>query len=135
MSADDVQWELHPELYCLDGIERLFGSDAGVSVDRRDHSTGTSTRMEMGLGDFVSKIHNESEDSCHVSYYAKDLHLKQMCREKVCKMPSLFEDDWLDAYFYKCRGGSDDYTFLYIGGPHTWTGLHFDVLCTYRYCT
>jgi hypothetical protein len=47
-------------------------------------------------------------------------------------MPEILAcDDWLNWYWKRYRNGDDDYSFLYLGGNKTATGLHHDVMCSY----
>ena len=46
-------------------------------------------------------------------------------------MPDAVREDWLNWYSDIREG--DDYRFMYIGGPTTRTGLHYDVLNSYSW--
>ena len=121
-----LDWETHPSLSSISTLHELLGEDPNLTVDHRDE--GISKRSTMTLKDFAQKI--EKADPSE-SYYAKDIHIQQISSSPPCKFPSLFQDDWIESYYRYNYQGKDDYTFLYVGGPHSFTGLHFDVLCSY----
>ena len=124
--ASSLQWQTHPALSNVSTLHQLLGEDACLPVDHR--KDGVSTRRTMKLKDFAEKIGHKDQNE---SYYAKDVHILQISQSPPCEFPALFQDDWMDSYYRYNYQGKDDYSFLYIGGPNSWTGLHFDVLCSY----
>lgn len=127
-----VDWKTHSDLSTIQGFCRLFGEGCNASVDIRD--ADAARRTLMPLSKFNEKMRGNKEDSN--SYYLKDVHIQRIpCSCVLFNMPELFKDDWLDMYYSCCTNSSDDYTFLYCGGPGSWTGLHFDVLCSYSVST
>lgn len=124
-SADDLPWELDHALTSLSTLHQVLREDALLTVDHRRQ--GISERKPMTLKQFHESLIHQANDE---SFYAKDIHIQRIS-SSPCKFPPLFQDDWLDQYYRYNYGNQEDFTFLYIGGPNSFTGLHFDVLCSY----
>lgn len=111
------------------GILQTF-STTTVPVDLPISSTeaayGISTRVQMLIPEFLNRCVNGME-----SLYCKDWHI---AKEKLIALDSLelFMDDWFNWY-YDWRYDEDDYRFLYMGGPKTYTCVHHDILCSYSW--
>ena len=85
--------------------------------------------MSLKLYDFIARSLSGE------AVYCKDWHIVSDLDSSLSySVPILFEDDWLNYYCrWKCRGRKDDYIFAYIGGPKSFTNIHFDVMCSFSW--
>ncbi|KAJ1967777.1 JmjC domain-containing protein 4, partial [Dimargaris xerosporica] len=61
-------------------------------------------------------------------FYLKDWHMvQQFPAAGAYQTPDLFSDDWINEFWDYRQDTADDYRFVYIGGPGTWTPFHADV--------
>ncbi|CAM9624352.1 unnamed protein product [Ectocarpus fasciculatus] len=124
---------------------------------------GEERRVSMTLREYLDAVHDgeRSEPMCESSsdggggtaLYLKDWHFQRLrlMREGnksppsglasadggdvsaagAMETPSFFRDDWLN--WWCDRQGQDDYRFVYIGPPGSFTGLHHDVLNSFSW--
>lgn len=122
-----------------EGLDRLLhdlgGFETGVSIPQ-----GSSDRMLFS--NFLGR-----SAAGERGLYAKDIHIDQFLasrsstssssltnRRPEYSVPALFRDDWLNWYWQTCRTKDcDDYSFLYVGGPGSFTAMHHDVVCSYSW--
>ena len=105
--------------------------DIEVCLDTRDativNEGYSKERISMSFEEFFSHTIDMNRDDM----YLKDWHIdKAKGLHFEYSVPEAFRDDWLNWYWKSCRGGEDDYSFLYIGGKGTYTALHHDVCCS-----
>ena len=115
--------------------QSLGGFETGVAT-----SQGCSEKMLFS--DFLERCMAGER-----GLYAKDIHIDQLLASlpstsssrsthirQVYTVPALFRDDWLNWYWQTCRSKDcDDYSFLYVGGPGSFTAMHHDVVCSYSW--
>lgn len=125
----------------LDFLSKTFGSSIVPVVNC---TTGEKTTMP--LSEYCSDMYWERESGGYAwkdptkLLYLKDWHFAKE-HQQYCayKTPRYFDDDWLNDWFEKDRGGvsdsfSDlperdaDYKFCYLGGAGSFTRLHTDVI-------
>ena len=140
VTVDSSEWFLS-KLYLDDsGLfnTRNFISDYGhyiIPVQSTDSSYSCG-RADMPLCELLDRILSGE------SLYGKDWHfLLPSATEKInspyterfpiFEPPAAVKEDWLN--WYSDVIGKDDFRFLYIGGPASRTGFHFDVLCSYSW--
>jgi len=106
--------------------------DEDVTVE----SALTHRRSSMRLKEFLTRTVENGE----VGLYAKDLHFDLLCKKYgmtvpvSANVPTIFRDDWLNWYYQVCRSEDrDDYSFLYVGGEGSLTGVHHDVVCSFSW--
>lgn len=116
-------------------FEDFFGTETVPVELGAMASYGGSTRTHHTIADLLARIRSSDE-----VIYGKDWHfmLSQAVREcNLCchlyEVPGAFRDDWLNWFYERCRGGADDYRFIYIGSVGSRTALHHDVLCSYSW--
>ncbi|CAM9489986.1 unnamed protein product, partial [Ectocarpus fasciculatus] len=108
-----------------------FG-DCIIPVDI-DSASYSSSRTNMPIRQAIGRM---VDGEC---LYGKDWHFLHAhgCSVNTVPPVQLFEapaavrEDWLNWYSDIREG--DDYRFIYIGGPKTRTGLHYDVLNSYSW--
>ncbi|CAM9621066.1 unnamed protein product [Ectocarpus sp. 4 AP-2014] len=122
---------------------------------------GEEKRVSMTLREYLDAVHDgeRPEPTCGRSsdsvvgpvLYLKDWHFQRLMGEGkkpspsglasadgggasaagAMETPSFFRDDWLN--WWCDRQGQDDYRFVYIGPPDSFTGLHHDVLNSFSW--
>jgi hypothetical protein len=112
--------------FCTDTV-----CDIEVCLNPRDATNMnegySKKRISMSFEEFFS----HTIDKCTDNMYLKDWHIdKAKGLQFEYSVPEAFRDDWLNWYWKSCRGGDDDYSFLYMGGKGTFTALHHDVCCS-----
>ena len=112
--------------FCTDTV-----CDVEVCLDPRDTTNMnegySKERISMSFEEFFSHTIDKFKDNM----YLKDWHIdKAKGLQFEYSVPEAFRDDWLNWYWRSCRGGDDDYSFLYMGGKGTFTALHHDVYCS-----
>ena len=105
--------------------------DVEVCLDPIDATTMNEGCSKERLSMSFEKFFNHTIDMRRDDMYLKDWHIdRAKGLEFEYSVPEAFRDDWLNWYWKSCRGGVDDYSFLYIGGKDTFTALHHDVCCS-----
>jgi hypothetical protein len=131
IKCDSSQWELW-HLFYSHSPEGNF-SPHQFSAKYGDkiipvHTDRSGNTENMSIHEFVERI------SLGEELYAKDWHFFQIPNTNhMYEIPSLFNDDWLNAYWQRVKGGAGDYRFLYIGGKGSVTNVHHDVLYSYSW--
>ncbi|CBJ30422.1 conserved unknown protein [Ectocarpus siliculosus] len=122
---------------------------------------GEERRVSMTLREYLDAVHDgerpeptggsSSDSGGGPVLYLKDWHFQRLVREGkkpslsgstsadgggasaagAMETPSFFRDDWLN--WWCDRQGQDDYRFVYIGPPGSFTGLHHDVLNSFSW--
>ena len=122
-------WPLRKLFFTEDGSfsPSLLSAAYGDEVILVHSATGENSQ-EMCISEFISRIAQGE------GLYAKDWHFFQFPdTTHMYTVPSVFTDDWLNMYWHRIRKQSDDYRFLYIGGEHSATNVHHDVLFSYSW--
>ena len=105
--------------------------DVEVCLDPIDATTMNEGYSKERISMSFEKFFNHTIDMRRDDMYLKDWHIDRAKGLKFeYSVPEAFRDDWLNWYWKSCRGGVDDYSFLYIGGEDTFTALHHDVCCS-----
>lgn len=105
--------------------------DVEVCLDPIDATTMNEGYSKERISMSFEKFYTDAIDMHRDDMYLKDWHIDQAKGlEFEYTVPEAFCDDWLNWYWKSCRGGVDDYSFLYIGGRETFTALHHDVCCS-----
>ena len=135
LKTDSKRWTaLRNQLSSLrDNLEFCTNTVCEVEVCRDPRDTMnmdegySKERISMSFEEFFS----HTIDKCKDNVYLKDWHVdKAKGLQFEYLVPEAFRDDWLNWYWKSCRGGDDDYSFLYMGGKGTFTALHHDVCCS-----
>ena len=105
--------------------------DVEVCLDPIDATTMNEGYPKERISMSFEKFYADAIDMHRDDLYLKDWHIdRAKGLEFEYSVPEAFRDDWLNWYWKSCRGGVDDYSFLYIGGKDTFTALHHDVCCS-----
>lgn len=138
LDVDSKDWEITKRFVSdsgallIDKFKEAYG-DLIIPVDISS-SSYSSMRSTMAISELLDKI---LQGEC---LYGKDWHFllgesghaaAGANRRGLFALPAAVHEDWLN--WYADLRGEDDFRFLYIGGPHTRTGLHYDVLCSYSW--
>ena len=112
--------------FCTDTV-----CDVEVCLDPRDTTNMNEGYSKERISMSFEKFFFQTIDDCKDNMYLKDWHIdKAKDLQFEYSVPEAFRDDWLNWYWRSCRGGDDDYSFLYMGGKCTFTALHHDVCCS-----
>ncbi|BFZ61400.1 hypothetical protein YB2330_002465 [Saitoella coloradoensis] len=131
-------WQIRKTWLAQDGkidydylIAKHGDSQVPVVVQTRD----CQDRGEMTLKEFVEHLReNEDAPSCNEErrIYLKDWHcVQENPEDELYATPDIFLDDWMNEQ--AVNRGMDDYRFVYLGGPNTYTPLHHDVYLSYSW--
>lgn len=102
------------------------------SLTGNNEYASDENKLTMRFDEFVNLWRQEETTS---NYYCKDWHLQkysdQEKKDPFYSIPIYFRSDWLNE---KCLADQqDDFRFVYMGGNHTHTPIHMDVLGTYSW--
>ncbi|KAL8283360.1 hypothetical protein RQP46_005770 [Phenoliferia psychrophenolica] len=119
----------NPTSFDFDYLRNEYGSERVTAVDCKTWES-IETSFERVLEQW------EAVEAAGVYDWHLPLKIHEAGRDvakELCGVPEVCFDDWMNGYY--CKETSDDFRFVYLGGPSTFTPVHRDVYCSYSIST
>ncbi|KAK4700540.1 hypothetical protein P7C70_g5704, partial [Phenoliferia sp. Uapishka_3] len=127
-------------------FELWFNHDCSINYDYLRAQYGQLKVQAVDCGNWEAEqrgfgeVLDGWERGAGARVYVKDWHLPLIIRDagrkvedELYQVSDLVVDDWMNAYYSACT--KDDFRFVYLGGPSTFTPLHRDVYSSYSIST
>lgn len=141
LPVDSQHWEISRQCLSSEGtldvqrFKEAYGScTIPVEVDSSSYSAERTTMTVAALLDRMLQghcVYGKDWHFCLPQNRSHDARHIEPAFSSAFVPPAAVREDWLN--WYSDLRGNDDFRFLYIGGPGTRTGLHYDVLCSYSW--